>query len=73
MEMAVDEQYAQALRELAAAKERIAELEAAANALLQWDRARNFIVPYRVRDPIIAALNRPPAASSSEGKGVGNG
>lgn len=57
--MAVDEQYAQTLRELNAAKGRITELEAAAFALLEWDRARNFIVPYRVRDPIIAALNRP--------------
>lgn len=58
--MAVDEQYALALRELAAVKASLAELEAAAFELLKWDRARNFIVPYKVRDPIIAALNRIP-------------
>ena len=30
----------------------------AINGLLEWDRARKFIAPYRVRDPLIAAALR---------------
>ncbi len=34
----------------------VAALVCAINGLLEWDKARNFIVPYRVRDPLVAAL-----------------
>jgi hypothetical protein len=36
----------------------LADLEDAAFKLLEWDRKRDYIMPYRVRDLIIAALNR---------------
>ena len=30
----------------------------AINGLLDWDKSRKFIVPYRVRDPLVAAAIR---------------
>lgn len=38
---------------------RVAELEAAIHGVLQWDEKRNFPIPYKVRDPLRAALTTP--------------
>lgn len=65
--MAVEEQYARALCELAVVKAKLEELEDAAFKLLEWDRDRNYIVPYRVRDPIIAILNKPATTDGVRG------
>jgi hypothetical protein len=39
-------------------KEQLSEATMCLDDVLIWDRARRFIVPYYVRDPIIKALNK---------------
>jgi hypothetical protein len=55
-------------------EERLAAVAAhnALELLLEWDKSRNFIVPYRVRDPIHAAMNQLRAVLSTRGVGDGN-
>jgi hypothetical protein len=50
-------------------EERLAVVAAhnALELLLEWDKSRDFIVPYRVRDPIHAALKQLRAVLSTTG------
>lgn len=45
------------------------DLEAALRGALEWDKARGYRMPYRVRDPIYAALKRLAALNPSEARG----
>jgi hypothetical protein len=44
-------------RELDAVRPLLEQVLEASKGLVEWDAARNFPVPYRVRDPIHAAIN----------------
>lgn len=53
-------------------EERLAVVAAhnAMELLLEWDRQRNFIVPYKVRDPINAALKQLRTVLATDGVAV---
>lgn len=50
---------------------RVRELEAAIHGVIQWDARRNFPIPYKVRDPLRAALttSERPAMNERETEG----
>lgn len=55
-------------QQLAARDTEVKLLRDAANGALRWDRNRDYIMPYRVRDPLIAALAPKIATTPKEPK-----